>query len=378
MKVRFSSLGIANHENSFFVGIVYKSEYLVIKLKLDPLNPAAQQYRYFSNGIVQGQVLFDVHCAGYNYAMRGQEGLFFNILRVDGDVARGILKKIIEPNMAAVVVDCKASAPLCNLLLMSEIATPCTEADLRDITSTSSPSKSSIKRPADHQHSSQIKVFRLPDAPPVQIIPTDEFADALTIAATVFNKLIPSHVFFVYASEHGPDILEFENKTIMKIRHELSDLLWERQTGAWCGLHSLNFLRRPGDARYTPADMHDFQEVLKNENQVIGHLASLHQNMILPNGWITIDFMQAFMTRVMNLQQPSTFLPEVSIQVRGNHRKIRAMHNAILESSLSNSAVAMMVVADTHCYVFRKIKVNNEGEEKMYLAFLDSNYTSKK
>lgn len=376
MEGRFASLGNANHENSFFVGSVYRAKYLVIKLKLDPFNPSYQQYRYFPNGIVQGQVLFDDKRAGYNYPMHGQEGFFFNILRIEGDVAKGILKKILAPNMAAIIIDSRASAPLSDLLLMSDIATPCTEADLRDIKSTSSPAKSSIKRPADHQHLSQVKTLRLPDAPSVQIIPNDDFAHAVTTAATVFNKLVPIQVFFVYANEHGPDILQFENKTILEIRQELSDLLWEKQTGAWCGLHSLNFLRRPGDARHTPTHMHEFQEVLQNENQAIGNLAAVHQDMVLPNGWITVDFLQAYMTRVMNLQKPSTFLPEAPIKVRGNYAKIQAMYNAILESSLSNNAIAMVVVADAHYYVFRKINVNNHGEEKMHLAFFDSNYTT--
>lgn len=380
MEARFSSLGNANHQNVFFVGIVYKGELLVIKLKLDLRNPSEQQYRYFPNGIVQGQVLFDAKRVGYNYPMRRQDGFFFNILRIEGDVARGILKKIIAPNMAAIIINSRASAPLGDLLLMSDVAVPCTEADLRDIKSTSSPVKSSIKRPADQQNALPIKAFRLPDAPPVQIIPNDDFADALMIAATAFNKLVPIQVFFVYANEQGPDILQFENKSILEIRQELTDLLWERQTGAWCGLHSLNFLRRPGDARHIAAQMHEFQEVLQNENQAIGNLADVHQDMVLAKGWITVDFLQAYMTRVMNLQQPSTFLPEVPIQARGDNAKIRAMCNSILGSSLPNDhggAVAMVCASGTHFYVFRKIKVSNGGEEKMHLAFFDSNYSTK-
>jgi hypothetical protein len=382
MEARFSSLGNANHQNAFFVGIVYKGESLVIKLKLDLSNPSEQQYRYFPNGIVQGQVLFDAKRVGYNYPMRGQDGFFFNILRIEGDdVARGILKKIIAPNIAATVIDSRASAPLGDLLLMTDVAVPCTKADLRDIKTTSSPVKSSIKRSADQQNALPIKkAFRPPDAPPVQIVPNDDFADALMIAATAFNKLVPIQVFFVYANQHGPDILQFENKSMLEIRQELTDLLWERQTGAWCGLHSLNFLRMPVDARHTPAQLHQFQEVLQNENQAIGNLAAVHQDMVLANGWLTVDFLQAYMTRVMNLQQPSTFLPEAPIQARGDYAKIRAMRNSILGSSLPNDhggAVAMVVVADNHYYVFRKIKVNRGEEEKMHLAFFDSNYSTK-
>jgi hypothetical protein len=384
MEAIFSSLGNANHQNAFFVGIVYKGELLVIKLKLDLRNPSDQQYRYFPNGIVQGQVLFDAKRAGYNYPMRGQVGIFFNILRIEGDVARGILKKIIAPNMAAIIIDSRASAPLGDLLLMSDVAIPCTEADIRDIKSTSSPVKSSTKRHADQQNALPIKkAFRLPDAPPVQIIPNDDFGDALMIGATAFNKLVPIQVFFVYANEHGPDILQFENRSILEIRQELTDLLWERQTGAWCGLHSLNFLRMPGDARHTPAQLHQFQEVLQNENQAIGNLAAVHQDMVLANGWITVDFLQAYMMRVMNLQQPSTFLPEAPIQARGDYAKIRAMRNSILGSSLPNNhggAVAMVVATENHYYVFRKIKVSNRGlpqEEKIHLAFFDSNYSTK-
>lgn len=380
MEAKFSALGNANHQNVFFVGNVYKGKFLVIKTKLDLRNPSEQQYRYFPNGIVQGPVLFDAKCAGYNYPMSGRDGFFFNILRIEEDVARGILKKIVAPNMAAIVINARASAPLGKLLLMSDVAVPCTEADLLDIKSTSSPVKSSIKRPADQQNALPSKAFRLPDSPPVQIIPDADFSNALMIAATALNKLLPRQVFFVYPNEHGPEILQFENMSILEIRQQLTDLLWERQTGAWCGLHSLNFLRMPGDARHTPDQLHKFQEVLQNENQAIGNLADVHEDMVLENGWITVDFLQAYMTRVMNLQQPSTFLPEAPIQARGNFAIIRAMRNSILGSSLPNDhggAVAMVVVADNHYYVFRKIKVSNLGEEKMHLAFFDSNYSTK-
>jgi len=377
MEARFSSLGNANHQNAFYVGMVYKGQNLVIKLTLDPLNPFDQQFRYFPNGIVQGQVLFNAKCVGYNYPMRRGDGFFFNIIRIEGDFARGILKQMIEPNMAAIIIDLRASTPLCDLLLISDVATRCTEADLRDIKSTSSPSNSSIKRPANQQHSPRIKNIRLPNAPSVQIIPTDDFADALTIAATVLNKLVPIKVFFVYENDFGPKILQYENKSNLEIRRELTDLLWEGQVGGWCGLHSLNFLRRPGDARHTAAHMHEFQKILQKENDAIGNLTAVHKDMVLPDGWITVDFLQAYMTRVMNLQQPSTFLPEAKSKARSDYSKIQAIHNSILGSSLSNNAVAMVVVADAHYYVFRKIKMSNRGEEKIHLAFFDSNYSTK-
>jgi hypothetical protein len=374
MDAKFSPLGNANHENSFFVGTVYEGKYLVIKLCF---NWSAKQYWYFPNGIVQGQVLFDAKRAGYNYPMRERAGFFFNILRIEGDYARGILKQILTPKMAAIVIDSRASAPLGDLLLMSDVAVSCTEADLRDIKSTSSPLKSSIKRPADQQNALPIKAVRLPPAPPVQIIPNDNFADAVVIAATAFNKLVPLQVFFVYANQLGPGVPQFENKSILQIRQQLTDLLWERQTGAWCGLHSLNFLRRPGDARHTTANMHEFQAALQNEIAATGNLAAVHKDMVLSNGWLTVDFLQAYMTRVMNLDQPSTFIPETPIQAQGNYSKIRQMHNSILESSLSNNAVAMVVIAKGHYYVFRKIKVSNHGKEKMYLSFFDSNYSTR-
>lgn len=373
---KFCSIGIATSNHTFFVGYAHNSLFLVIKL-----NPGSRnsQYYYFPNGIVQGQVQFDAICAGYNYPIRGEEGMFLNVMYIGEGVAKGILKKIPSPKSAAISCDENASVPLSDILLMSDVATPCTEADLQDLKSTSSPVKSSMKPPVEHHYPSQVKAFRLPDAPapPVQLVPGDNFADALLVAAMVFNKLVPSRVFFVYGNEL---VLHFEDKTILEIRQKLSDFLWERQERAWCGLHSLNSLRSDRDPRRTPGEMQEFQKVLQNENRAIGNLAGVHKDMVLPNGWMTVDFLQAYMTRVMNLQQPSTFLPEAPIQVTGKYAKLRAMHNSICESSLSNNAVAMVVLTaddDAHYYVFRKIRVVNHGEEKMHLAFFDSNYSAK-
>ena len=164
---------------------------------------------------------------------------------------------------------------------MSQVAHQCTEDDIRECRSTSSPPKG-VKRPF-HTCVSQAKPGC--NAPSVQIIPGDDFANAFVTAA-MLNDRTPQKVFMLYANHNGPDIPQFDNMSVMEIRRQLTDSLWQKQSGAWCGLHALNFLRSPGTEIHTRKDVHDFQAQLQAENQTIGNLNALHKDMVLKDGWI--------------------------------------------------------------------------------------------
>lgn len=390
--VKFSSLGKANNDNVFWVGLNNGGQLVIkIKIKTDPHN---EQWKYhsFPNGIVQGRVRYDAKRVGYNYPMRGQDGLFFNICSIEKEIAWGIMKKIVDGNKLAVILNSRASAPLSDLGLMADIAVPCIEADIREFKSTSSPSPTSkaVKRHLDTQLPPAVKSICLSTVPPVEIIATGNFAHALYTATTMFNCLPPELVFFVYPNAHGPEILHFNKKSVLEIRQYLKDNLWESQTGGWCGLHSLNFLRCAGTTKHTCCDMYNLQKELQKEYMVTGNLADAHTDMVMQNGWITVDIFKAFMTRVMGLSEPSPLLPSKIASKEGKTAVIRKMFNVICESSLPNNAVAMVVIAGGHYYVLRKIGVKNiknpsssssqadDEEEKMYIAFLDSNYNAKK
>ena len=114
----------------------------------------------------------------------------------------------------------------------------------------------------------------------------------------------------------------------MEIRRQLTDSS-AKQSGAWCGLHALNFLRSPGTEIHTRKDAR-LSAQLQAENQTIGPYH--HKDMVLKDGWITIDFLRAYMTRKMGLEEPPTFLP-VRPPSSGKYRTIQALYTEITKQS---------------------------------------------